>query len=371
MRLFVLLVALIVATLFDEPLFGQVNDRSLDCNKLGAWLWYIDITGFDTHHQLADSLKKIGVKRIYVKVADGTPNPSVWPELNDAGLVDAYTSRGLEVWAWSYNYPNNPLGQSKALSMAAKTGYQGYVYDIEMEFDGLTTPLSNLCAAFAAERQTAISNGWADSTFQIYCTTWGNPADHNFHLELINPYVDGFMPQTYVAQWGPSYMQNIPFWIAVGNAEYTSLGATRPVHHIVALETDNLSAAQIDTFIAHSGSETSLWRIPGGGVPQSLWSTWHAIRWDADFCPPTTYSRIPAREAFRCFPNPGTERVIFETTHPEGTLTWFDSKGMPVGSYGIQQTQTEIKTDRLPPGLYHFQWRSPTNFQSGTWIKLP
>ena len=45
------------------------------CNKLGTWLWYIEITGFDTHEELADSLVALGVKRVFVKVADGQPNP--------------------------------------------------------------------------------------------------------------------------------------------------------------------------------------------------------------------------------------------------------------------------------------------------------
>lgn len=89
-KLYFLLFSLLLAL----PLSAQDTD---DCNHLGAWLWFIEITGFDTHAEIADSLSNMGVKRIYVKVADGGINPAVWPELLDASVVADYKSRGLEV----------------------------------------------------------------------------------------------------------------------------------------------------------------------------------------------------------------------------------------------------------------------------------
>jgi len=52
-------------------------------------MWYIEITGFDTHAELADSLSNMGIKRIYVKVADGSVNTDIWPELIDESVVEA------------------------------------------------------------------------------------------------------------------------------------------------------------------------------------------------------------------------------------------------------------------------------------------
>ena len=255
------------------------------CNKLGAWLWYIDITGFATHGDIADSLQSLGIKRVYVKVADGTINPNVWPELLDTQLVTQYHDRGIECWAWSYNYPtSNDSLQALALYRSAQTGYDGFVVDVEAEFDGDSTNLHDMFASFDAAKQEAMTQGYIDTTFKLYCTTWGNPDDHNFRVDVIDPFVDAFMPQTYVAQWGPSYVNNLAYWIEVGNQEYAQLGATKPLHHIVALESSNINAERIDSFFIVSGGESSLWRIPGGGVSPSLWQVWNDIDWHRDFC---------------------------------------------------------------------------------------
>ena len=132
----------------------------------------------------------------------------------------------------------------------------------------------------------AIQDGFASDTFQLNCTTWGNPLDHNFHIELIDPHVDAFMPQTYVEQWGSTFVDNLEYWIEVGNEEYASLGATKPIHHIVATQDGDLTADHLNRFITTSGGETSIWRIPGGGTSLDLWDDWRGVDWHRDFCPP-------------------------------------------------------------------------------------
>ena len=56
--------------------------RSQD-NELGIWLWDFGGTGFTNHGELADRLADMGVKRVYVKVADGGYSPDAWPEVDD------------------------------------------------------------------------------------------------------------------------------------------------------------------------------------------------------------------------------------------------------------------------------------------------
>ena len=132
-------------------LFNSVSGFKIyaqDCNKLGAWLWYIEITGFDSHTTLADTLHSLGAKRIYVKVADGKVNTQVWPELTDTALVNIYKRKNIEPWAWSYNYPGNENEQAEALSIAVSTGYKGYVVDVEEEFDGKPADAQKLFQAF-------------------------------------------------------------------------------------------------------------------------------------------------------------------------------------------------------------------------------
>jgi hypothetical protein len=113
---------------------SDATSRNIN-NQLGRWLWYLEGTGYTTHSALATKLQTLGVKRIYVKVADGGYSPSSWPEVDDAALVNAYKAQGIEVWAWSYNYSGNEANQTKVLTQAAKAGYEGYVTDIEIEFD--------------------------------------------------------------------------------------------------------------------------------------------------------------------------------------------------------------------------------------------
>jgi hypothetical protein len=368
MRSLTLLLVLSLALL--RPASAQTG---VDCNHLGAWLWYIEITGFPTHGQLADSLVALGVKRVFVKVADGSPNPAVWPELTDPSVPNAYKQRGLEVWAWSYNYPTNPAQQANALLTAAQTGYEGYIVDVEAEFDGLTTPLTNLFSAFKTKKTQAINTGAADSTFQLYCTTWGNPMDHNFKINLIDPHVDGFMPQTYVEQWGPSFVQNLTQWIAVGDQEYATLGATKPVHHIVALEDGNISAAQINEFIIASGPETSLWRIPGGGVSPTLWQTWRQINWNQDFC--TIGTDNPAELArLEVFPNPSYDFLTLRCPdRAAARIELTDALGRVVLTQNIA-AGTESHVIHWPAGttsgMYQLVWHSAEGAASARVVKL-
>lgn len=251
-------------------------------NKLGIWLWFIEETGF-THSELADTLANIGVKRIYVKVADGTVNTTIWPEIIDTTLVQTYKNAGLEVWAWSYNYDSNYNTQANALTFAAQTGYEGYVVDIETEFNNKTTELHSLFSEFETAKNIAISNGTANSDFKLYCTTWGNPINHNMHIEIIDQYVDGFMPQTYVEKWGIFAFQNVVFTVNQGTLEYESFGIQNPVQHIVSAELNVITSTKIDSFFMASGSESSLWRVPGAGTSLNIWNTLNSVNWNADF----------------------------------------------------------------------------------------
>lgn len=245
-------------------------------NKLGMWLWYLEGTGYDSHTALAQDLFAMGAKRIYVKVADNT---NIWTECQDSQVPSAYKNAGLEVWAWSYNYPDNEYDQASALYWAAKAGYQGYVLDIEKEFDGTTTALHTIFQEFEQAKQDAIEDGHTNSEFKIYCTSWGNPQDHGMHVEIIDQYVDGHMPQTYVEVWGQNYMDNAGYWVDHGTQEYRDMGCEKPIHHIVSAEYNEITASQINDFIEHSGGETSLWRIPGGGTTLDIWNDLEKVNW--------------------------------------------------------------------------------------------
>ncbi|PWJ43252.1 hypothetical protein [Sediminitomix flava] len=251
-------------------------------NQLGIWLWYIEGTGYN-HAQLAQKIADIGIRRVYIKVGDGGINANNWPEVVDTSLVQTYKDAGLEVWAWAYNYPGNDSKQAEVLYTAAQTGYEGFVTDIEIEFDEKSTELHNIFTAFRSALNDAKEDGYATDDFKLYCTTWGNPKDHKMRVDIIDQYVDGHMPQTYLEVWGDTYMSNATYWVNVGTEEYQELGCEKPVHHIISAEYDQISVDQINEVISASGAQTSLWRIPGEGTPLSIWNTIEKVNWSVDF----------------------------------------------------------------------------------------
>jgi hypothetical protein len=247
-------------------------------NKYGAWLFYAEGIGM-THVQIADKLKQLGVKRIYIKIADGSSACSLFPDACLKSTTDTYRSRGIEPWAWAYNRPGNDSAQADALYQAAKYGYVGFVSDVEVEFNRETTRLESLFQAFQQARTRARNDGLAGANFPLGATTWSNPKYHGMRVDLIDKYVDFHMPQTYVELWGSSYMADPKKWIEVANCEYRSMGANKPVWHIASSETAQITGAQLDTFLAAAGPNASIWRIPGGGTPTSIWNQWAQVNW--------------------------------------------------------------------------------------------
>jgi hypothetical protein len=77
----------------------------------------------------------------------------------------------------------------------------------------------------------------------------GQPQRHGMRVDIINRYVDAYMPQTYVEVWGSSYMANAAQWVNAGTQEYRDLGATKPIHPIVSDEQNVITATQINSFL--------------------------------------------------------------------------------------------------------------------------
>jgi hypothetical protein len=284
---------LIVVMLANSAMHSQiipaasepVATSDVTCNKYGAWLWYLKLTKFRSHEALADTLASLGVKRIYIKVADGTMDLDKWPEILDYKVPEIYAQRGIEAWAWSYNYPGNETAQAKAVYEAAKHGYRGYVVDVEVQYNGKPHLASRLFKQVELAKEKAMNEGVVGPhNFPIYCTTWGNPRNHNFPIATINQYVDAFMPQTYIENWGNEHLVTLELTIDQVNAEYRFMGCTKPVHHILSTEKGVITPEHINRFISYAGEETSIWPIPGVNTSMFLWRTWGKVDWDYDHC---------------------------------------------------------------------------------------
>ncbi|WP_430814820.1 hypothetical protein [Carboxylicivirga sp. RSCT41] len=261
-------------------------------NKLGLWIWYLEETGFKSHMEVVDKIYPLGVKRVFIKVGDGR---NTWSEAanveesNGEAFLSYYQRKGLEVYAWSYNYPGDAEEQALTLYEAAKSGYDGYVIDLEAEFDGKTVELEEVMMAFYEQMMEAVKDGFIDESFPLIVTTWGNPAYHNFAIHIVDKYVDAHMPQTYMEMWGGEWAENPENSIATGNQEYESLGAKKPVFHIISAEKTGDDAIGVDVLnraIKASGPQTSIWKIPGsnmGGNWMDNWSILEKVEWNYDF----------------------------------------------------------------------------------------
>ena len=338
-----------------------------DCeNRLGAWIWYVELTGMDTHTGVADSLSSVGIKRVYTKVADGSVDSTWWPEIVDRNVIDAYHQKDMEIWAWSYNYPENDAAQAEALYIAAKTGYDGYVIDVESQFDGKAEPLSSLFVAFYNARQRAIDDGYITEDFKIYCTTWGNPDDHNFRIDLIDPWVDGYMPQTYVEIWsGGSLIDDLEYWIEVGTQEYIDLGATKPIHHMTATENNIMTGDELNRFMIAAGPEFSIWRVPGGGTPSEIWKDWNEVDWDYDFCELTDSKELSTPLTTKVFPTVTEGPIIIDSENPIQRIFLIDM----MGSVTLLP-QENISISEFPTGAYYIQVVLEDGIESHAIFKL-
>lgn len=265
-------------------------------NKYGAWLWYADQVG-KTHTQIADDMAAIGVKRIVIKIGNGRRNCDRYPDVCSSAVSAIYKSRGIEPFTYSYNYPNDASTgltdaqyhalQADALTQSATYGYMGHILDIEAEFDGVTVQLEDMLKTFNTVYASVKTAAGTTAGFSMGATSWGNPKDHNMRMDLIDKYVDFHMPQTYVEQWASNARLGYCFsdtrkCIDAVNKEYRSLGAIKPIWHIIAIEKNTISATQLAAFFEASGPNTSIWRIPDGGatgVPLSALDKWRTLDW--------------------------------------------------------------------------------------------
>lgn len=244
-------------------------------NKLGVWLWYIDEVGLvkGDHQSMATYLADLGVKRVFIKIHDinyfyadnaitfGDTGVScgVWQDACEPANLQYYKDVGIEPWAWTYNDIGNTDAQVDMLEAAIAVGYHGFVMDIEVEFDHKREALETIMKAHRDALNDAVNAGETDASFLLGVTSWGNPKDHGMAIDIIDQYSDFHMPQTYVEKW--QLTDQIKETIALGDCEYQTLGATKPVWHIVSHEDDVLTAEQLDEFVRYAGPNASVWRI--------------------------------------------------------------------------------------------------------------
>jgi hypothetical protein len=174
----------------------------------------------------------------------------------------------------------------------------------------------------------------------------------------MDKFVSAYMPQTYVEQW--KLIPSLEKQIDLGNQEYAALGATKPIHHIVAAEketgtTGAITAADVNKYIAKAGGGTSIWRIPGDAISAKNWSLWRAINWKKDFCSPTKTEDFSLLENVVVAPNPFREEfnLSFENENQqEANLLIYNIQGKVIHNSKVVHSEIVINTSDWANGLY-------------------
>ncbi|MDE3245036.1 MAG: hypothetical protein KGN80_03035, partial [Acidobacteriota bacterium] len=199
--------------------------------------------------------------------------------------------------------------QAGALLNAARNHFDGYVLDVETEFETApATLLGDFFGAFSEARDEAVRQGWISSraAFKLFCTTFGNvgsdlppaqahPLGGHFtaaQLQAADAWVDGWMPQTYLEAW--NQVKAPARFIAEGNRVYRACGVAKPIWHITQTEEGEATASDIEAFYSEAakaspleGLQVSLWSIPNAGqqnhagqrVDLKIWDTQNRINW--------------------------------------------------------------------------------------------
>lgn len=255
------------------------GDRDATPTRRGAWVFRMQETSH-THASLAARLASMGVGRVFLKVADGTQRDCSSYGTCEPAVPATYRAQGVEPWAWAYHYRNDPGIQANALEWAARRGFEGFVMDIEREFNDQPEALRTLMSTFHQRRESLIAQGVIQRDFPLLVTTWGNPRRHEMRIDIIDQYADGHLPQAYIEHWGGRALEEPAWAVQQVLDEYRALGAARPVHPVVSAETSQIDANKINQFLAAAGPQSSLWRIPGGDLPDSYWSrVWNRLTW--------------------------------------------------------------------------------------------
>jgi hypothetical protein len=234
---------------------------------LGEWdmaapngVWIFILKEIDENY--LQRLASIGVKRVYLKVADGS---SFWSSQCTKPIVAAFKAAGIEVYGWGYHYAaSDPAPDIAAVSKAMACGLAGYVVDIEAEAEGEGSDVP--AAALLAGLRPLVPAGC------LGYTSFGAVQLHpGVPWKTLNDGTDFAMPQIYYEEFRlggsidstvakcmtanqalPHIKQILPIWSSEKGAQFPStVGDLQP---------------HLDKF---PGS--SIWRIPGLDEPGVAW----------------------------------------------------------------------------------------------------
>lgn len=123
------------------------------------FLWQVPAIAGGKPGEVADRLSNAGFEGVIVKVADGPyaykSNVVGWTENLSLALVDALHGRGIAVMGYGFLYGANPTGEADiAIVQTHRYGLDGYVFDVEGQFDSRSNAEANAYAVMARYRKS-------------------------------------------------------------------------------------------------------------------------------------------------------------------------------------------------------------------------
>jgi hypothetical protein len=198
---------------------------------IGMWVWQLKKCGKNP----ALLLQSLGVRRVYLKVSDGTKSFKQNTGLAGKDFVERCSLAGIEVWAWAYNYDKSIQRQAEVLLREAKSiNADGIILNTERAFvDGDEwdeTALDGLLdAAVSTQRHVGLSSYRQPQFFP------------DFPWHVLSRYPSVFaMPQVYFLKQAETsakrVAKSIKAWSAIGNPVIATLGAWEPKNTPVGIQ---------------------------------------------------------------------------------------------------------------------------------------
>lgn len=220
----------------------------------GAWIWVLD----QLRQDWVKALSATGCKRLYLKLVDDSSVPKCWPEINK-GLIANIKAAGFEVWGWGYFGNTTNLDSDAASSNvreAMARGLDGFVFDIEAEFEGRH---QDYLKALLEKSRPSIPAG------KMAFTSFADRADHpDIPWALLDGLCDLHMPQIYFEEWTLKANETVDSVVAECIDSFKEL--KKPILPIFASEVGArypASTTDLQRMLdKYPGS--SIWRLPQG-----------------------------------------------------------------------------------------------------------
>lgn len=190
------------------------------------FLWQVPLVAGGKPDDIATWLKNAGFEGVIVKVADGTlgyrPPFYGWSENLSLALVAALRSRGIAVCGYGFMYGVNPTGEADIATIQTnKYNLDGYVFDVEGQFDSRSNAEANAYALMSRYRKACPDTPAAYCSWALWRSPKTGAAWHPVSVaKAFMQFCDAAMPMIY---WGGETPQDMVWWLKNSIAQWRDI----------------------------------------------------------------------------------------------------------------------------------------------------